>query len=160
MMGLDGHWSSQLRHQTNHGFHFFPPCIQQSTDPHNTSEYIVRRRIFLLFCFVCILFNTAYLPQLRFHCVSEDAEIAPRTVATFPLAVRHTNHSVKSHPQISSTLPTICPTVDQCSKHGESLLFLPERDMKGMRVRDLLQQLQVTQVELMRAYQVTLLYRE
>jgi hypothetical protein len=32
--------------------------------------------------------------------------------------------------------------------------------MKGMRVRDLFQQLQVTQVELMRAYQVTLLYRE
>jgi hypothetical protein len=32
--------------------------------------------------------------------------------------------------------------------------------MKGVRVRDLLQQLQVTQVKLMRAYQVTLLYRE
>jgi hypothetical protein len=37
-----------------------------------------------------------HLPPVRFHPVSENAGIEPRTVAT--LAVRRSNHSVRSHP--------------------------------------------------------------
>jgi hypothetical protein len=46
--------------------------------------------------FVCTLFNTASsaAPQIT---VSEDSGIEPSTVATFAIAVRRSNHSVKSH---------------------------------------------------------------
>jgi hypothetical protein len=38
------------------------------------------------------------LPPLRYSTVLEDAGIEPRTVATLALAVRHSNHSARSHP--------------------------------------------------------------
>ncbi len=44
-------------------------------------------------CFICRPTDSA---------VSEDAGIEPRTVATSALAVRRSNHSARSHPQIIS----------------------------------------------------------
>jgi hypothetical protein len=40
-------------------------------------------------CFIC---------HPSYSTVSEDAGIEPRTVATTVLAVRHSNHSARSHP--------------------------------------------------------------
>ncbi len=51
--------------------------------------------------FMYVLYSTLlHLPLLRFHAVSEDVGIEPRTVATSALAVRRSKHSATSHPQI------------------------------------------------------------
>jgi hypothetical protein len=68
-----------------------------------------RRHIMILFFFLSkgdffwIFFYVRYI-QHCFICspkdsaMSEDAGIEPRTVATTPLALRHSNHSARSHP--------------------------------------------------------------
>jgi hypothetical protein len=57
-------------------------------------------RDFLEFFFLCTLFNSASsLPPLRFHAVSEEAGIEPRTVSTLALTARCFTHSARSHPQ-------------------------------------------------------------
>ncbi len=50
------------------------------------------------FDFVSAFLTLLHLPPLRFHTVSEDAGIEPRTVATLALAVRRANNSARSHP--------------------------------------------------------------
>jgi hypothetical protein len=59
----------------------------------NVSFRILKRGFF--FDFFGTIFNTA--PDST---VSEDAGVVPRTVATTTLAVRRSNHSATSHPQI------------------------------------------------------------
>jgi hypothetical protein len=61
--------------------------------------------------FLIFYLSSMYCIQHCFICrppsdstVSEDAGIEPRTVATSALAVRHSNLSAKSHPQILSLL--------------------------------------------------------
>ncbi len=49
--------------------------------------------------FIFTLFNCASRPSDS--TVSEDAGIEPRAVATLALAVRHSNHSPRSHPQLN-----------------------------------------------------------
>jgi hypothetical protein len=53
------------------------------------------------FSFLCKIFNTASSAgRLSDSTVSEDAEIEARTVASTALAVRRSNHSARSHPQL------------------------------------------------------------
>ncbi len=58
----------------------------------------INRGIVLDF-FMYVLYSTLlYLPPLRYHCVSEDTGIEPRTVAISALAVRRSSYSATSHP--------------------------------------------------------------
>ncbi len=57
------------------------------------------------FDFSSTLFNTASSATPQSQLCREDAGIEPRTVVIFAFAVRHTNHSARSHPQSARSHP-------------------------------------------------------
>ncbi len=61
----------------------------------------------LNFIFNVLHSTLLHLPPLRFHfhCVGGCHGIEPRTVATSALAVRHSNHSARSHPLSARSYP-------------------------------------------------------
>jgi hypothetical protein len=69
-------------------------CIVFTMLPYNSSINII---IWIFYVLDSTLFH---LPPLRFHCVAEDVGIEIRTVATLALAVRRSNDSARSHPNI------------------------------------------------------------
>jgi hypothetical protein len=61
----------------------------------NSLIMVFKGGLFLDFFFHVRSSTSLHLPPLRFHFVSEDAGIEPRTVATTALAVRRPNHSAR-----------------------------------------------------------------